>query len=446
METGAGGRPREPWRWAIWSLPTRSMAYLLAVDLTAIVALVAVVRDGIDVGSWAVAVALTVCGIVGTEGARRVERRRQSSGALHKDLQPVWTLAAAILLPLSLALVFAVVQSVWWRIRTNRCTPHRWFFSTAVTVLGVVTASTLMSRLVPVLQEAGWADANASGLAMVLAAASYFAIDILLCAIAIFVLVPGSTPRDAFGGPAEWSVDMVAGGLACVVATASTVVPWLALLAIPATLTAQRSLLLRQLEVEVHTDRKTELASFPWWREQTETLLGRVAAADGRLAVLFIDIDDFRKVNANYGHLVGDRALRAVAEAMQRLTRRDGLAGRFGGEEFVVAVPDVDMDRAYEVAERIRAEVANTPLEVCVNGEGSDTVTLRLTVSVGLATYPETAHSLDHLLELADRALRVAKATGKNRTVRADTVNLGGSLATGVALRGAERWERALQS
>jgi diguanylate cyclase (GGDEF)-like protein len=398
------------------------------VDLVAIFSAVAVVRHGVEVGDWAVAIALTVCGIVGTEGARRVERRRQSSGALHKDLQPVWTLVAAIMFPLSLALVFTVVQSVWWRIRTNRCTPHRWFFSTAVTVLGVMAANTLMRRLVPALQEAGWTQANAWGLAMVLAAVSYFTIDILLCALAVLVLVPDSTARDAFGGPAEWSVDMVAGGLACVVATASTTVPWLALLAIPATLTAQRSLLLRQLEVEVHTDRKTELASFPWWREQTEALLARVTAANGRLAVLFIDMDDFRKVNANYGHLVGDRALRAVAEAMQRLTSRDGLAGRFGGEEFVVAVPDVDVDRAYEVAERIRADVANTPLEVCVNGEGSGTVTLRLTVSVGLATYPESAQSLDHLLELADRALRVAKATGKNRTVRADTVDQAGAL------------------
>jgi diguanylate cyclase (GGDEF)-like protein len=427
------------------------LAYLLAVDLVAIFSVVTVVRHGVEVGDWAVAIALTVCGIVGTEGARRVERRRQSSGALHKDLQPVWTLAAAILFPLSLALVFAVVQSVWWRIRTNRCTPHRWFFSTAVTVLGVVAANTLMSRLVPALREAGLTQANAWGLAMVLAAVSYFAIDILLCAMAVLILVPGSTARDAFGGPAEWSVDMVAGGLACVVATASTTVPWLALLAIPATLTAQRSLLLRQLEVEVHTDRKTELASFPWWREQTEALLARVTAANGRLAVLFIDIDDFRKVNANYGHLVGDRALRAVAEAMQRLTSRDGLAGRFGGEEFVVAVPDVDVDRAYEVAERIRAEVANTPLEVYVNGEGSGTVTLRLTVSLGLATYPESGQTLDHLLELADRALRVAKATGKNRTVRADTMDQAGALATSpeVALRRAERTrslERALRN
>lgn len=426
------------------------MAYLLAVDLAAICFLVVVLRHGVDVGDWAIATALTVCGVVGTEGARRVERRRRSSGALHKDLQPVWTLAAAILFPLSLALVFAVVQSAWWRIRTNRCTPHRWFFSTAVTVLGVVAAHTVVTQLPPALQAAGWRQADAWGLAMALAAVSYVAVDILLCAVAIFALVPGSTPRDAFGGPAEWSVDIVAGGLACVVATASTVVSWLALLAVPVTLTAQRSLLLRQLEVEVHTDRKTELASFPWWREQTETLLGRIGTDGRRLAVLFIDIDDFRMVNAHYGHLVGDRALRAVAEAMQRLTRRDGLVGRFGGEEFVIAVPGVDMDQAYEVAERIRTEVANTPLTVSVDGQGSETVTVRLTVSIGLATYPESAQTLDQLLEAADRALNIAKVTGKDRTVRAKAVDHARTVgrSTDAALRGAEstRLEKALRS
>jgi diguanylate cyclase (GGDEF)-like protein len=415
-------RQKAPWKWRVWSLPAPALGFILAVDVVAAACVLtaglsAVERLG-DLGTLAV---LLACAAVSTEGARVVERRRRQSGALHKDLQPVWLVAGAILLPLTAAVAFVIVQSLWWFIRTGRCAPYRRFFSTAVSVLGVAVAHYASDSISMLLHDAGAGVAMPTAVAagIVCAAIGYLATDIVLCGIAIKLLEPESTARDAFGGPAEWAVDAMTGGLACVVTAAAMLSPALVLLAIPVTLTAQRALLLRQLEEEVTTDQKTEVANFPWWRERVERLLLRVSARQEHMAILFIDIDYFRAVNAQHGHLVGDRALRAVAEAMQNLTRSCDIVGRFGGEEFVIALPSVGEKEAFEIAERIRTEIANTPLRIAVNGPDSEVVDVWITVSVGLATYPETGSTLDELLELADRALYAAKAAGRDQTVRA---------------------------
>jgi diguanylate cyclase (GGDEF)-like protein len=413
-------RRQAPWRWAVWSLRTPALLVIAAVDAAALTCLGVVLASSWEPGDLGVAAALLLCAVIGTEGARHVERRRRSSGTLHKDLRPVWVLAAVLLLSLPVALLFTVVQATWWRVRTGRCTPYRWFFSTAVSLLGVVAAHHVGDGGVRLLAHTGLTAPDALGVSMVLAALAYLLTDVLLCAVAIYTLEPGSSARDAFGGPAEWAVDAVAGGLACVVATASLVSPWLVFLAVPVTMTAQRALLLRQLETEISIDKKTEVASFPWWRQRAEYLLHRVASRHDRMAILFVDIDHFRAVNTAYGHLVGDHALRAVAATMRSLTRKRDIVGRFGGEEFVIALPGVTMAEAFDVAHRIRTTIAATPLTVSVNGAESDTVEVRLTVSIGLASYPETGQTLDELLEMADRALYTAKSAGRNRVVRAD--------------------------
>jgi diguanylate cyclase (GGDEF)-like protein len=421
-----------PWRYGIWSIAAPAMAYVVAVDVVALVALAAILSQGFRLENLGILLILIACAILSTEGARLVERRRRTSSPLHKDFQPVWLLAAAFLLPLAGAVLFTIAQRSWWRIRAGHCIPYRWFFSTCVAILSAASAHLLFHEISGALVQAGWPAGSAMVVGMLLGGVSYFLLDTILCAIAIKLMKPSSTLRDAFGGLEDWSVDGIALTLGCVVAAAAAFTPWFALLAVPASLIAQRALLLRQLEVDINTDRKTEMANFSWWREQAESLFSQLVARQGRLTVLFIDLDLFRSVNAQYGHLVGDRALLAVAQTLRGLVRREDLVGRFGGEEFVVALPHATVDEAYDAAERIRTEISRKALLVPTDdGDGSD-VEVLVTVSIGMAAYPEDGVSIDRLLEQADRALYAAKAAGRNRVMRADP---GSAPVTGTPLQ-----------
>jgi diguanylate cyclase (GGDEF)-like protein len=189
--------------------------------------------------------------------------------------------------------------------------------------------------------------------------------------------------------------------------------------AIPITLTAQRALLLGQLESEAHTDSKTSLARIDWWRGRTEEMLRHARTQREPLAVLLIDIDHFKLVNDRHGHLVGDEALRAIATILRGAIRSKDLIGRFGGEEFVIALPDTDPDDAMVTADRLRSAVAASPLAAMCAGvldePDLDPDTFRLTVSIGVAAYPSDGDGVDGLLLRADRAMYAAKAAGRDR-------------------------------
>ena len=110
------------------------------------------------------------------------------------------------------------------------------------------------------------------------------------------------------------------------------------------------------------------------------------------MAVLLIDIDHFKQVNDRHGHLVGDEALRAVATILRSAIRAKDVIGRFGGEEFVIALPDTGLDEATVTADRLRNAVAASPLAAMCAGvldePDLDPDTFRLTVSIGVAVLP----------------------------------------------------------
>jgi len=128
------------------------------------------------------------------------------------------------------------------------------------------------------------------------------------------------------------------------------------------------------------------------------------------LAAIMIDVDRFKAINDDYGHGTGDTVLRNVAQRILHACRDSDLLGRYGGEEFVVLLPDAGQRRALDAAERLRAEVANTPVE-------TDCGPLSITVSLGAATLVSSVDNLDALLKQADQALYAAKAAGRNRVM-----------------------------
>lgn len=137
------------------------------------------------------------------------------------------------------------------------------------------------------------------------------------------------------------------------------------------------------------------------------------------LSSVLLDIDHFKTVNDRYGHLVGDRVLQTVAARCQEVLRRSDLLGRYGGEEFVALLPETPAGGAEQVAQRLRAQIGETPVVL----EGAPPI--QVTVSVGVATMAAgrpcqssgAGAALEALIEQADQALYVAKRAGRNRVV-----------------------------
>ena len=260
-----------------------------------------------------------------------------------------------------------------------------------------------------------------------------------MCGLAISLIVPGSSRRDTIGDRDDLYVDATAATLGCLLAAATLITPWFAFVAIPITLTAQRALLLGQLETEAQTDPKTSLGRVDWWRRRTEEMLRTSRTQREPMAVLLIDIDHFKLVNDRHGHLVGDEALRAVATILRSAIRTKDVIGRFGGEEFVIALPDTDLADATVTADRLRAAVAASPLAAMCAGvlddPDLDPDTFRLTVSIGVAVYPADGSTVDDLLLRADRAMYAAKAAGRDRVRLAADLLHGDSASKPIPLR-----------
>ncbi len=157
------------------------------------------------------------------------------------------------------------------------------------------------------------------------------------------------------------------------------------------------------------TDSLTGLHNRRYLEGHLRTLVSQSMQQGRSLSVLIADIDHFKQVNDTYGHDVGDMVLREFSQRFRRNTRGIDLAGRLGGEEFVIIMPDTDISRASQVAERLRACVAADEFSI----PGSQRI--RVTASVGLATLERPDDTPDAVLKRADRALYVAKRSGRNR-------------------------------
>jgi diguanylate cyclase (GGDEF)-like protein len=165
--------------------------------------------------------------------------------------------------------------------------------------------------------------------------------------------------------------------------------------------------LCREQEALASTDGLTGLYTRRYLLERLDEQLGQAKSRGTGFAVLMIDVDHFKKVNDEYGHWAGDQVLREISRRINLNIRAIDSAGRFGGEEFCVVLPESDKAGAMAAAERIRAAV--NAENVCTRDAD-----LRMSVSVGAAAFPQDARQKDELLDKADWALYRAKKQGRN--------------------------------
>ena len=161
-------------------------------------------------------------------------------------------------------------------------------------------------------------------------------------------------------------------------------------------------------EVRAATDGLTGLPNARALRDSLVRMVAQSSRSSLPLSAILCDLDHFKQINDVYGHDKGDQALAAASAALRSSLRESDLAGRYGGEEFLILLPDTPLDGAVVLAEKLRAEVA------LVNVPGVDRA---ITASFGVAAFPDDAPDGEMLVRMADRALYAAKAGGRNCVV-----------------------------
>jgi len=391
--------------WALWTLPNRGLiGYVLLVDLMAVAGTAwEFATSSLGLSDLFPAVVLVSCIVLYTELSKPIEKiRERFAGTPHIGLDTVWMFAALLMVHPGLAALIITASFFYRWLRVQRNPLFRRSFSTAATVLAGFAAAGFL-RLVTDQPFAHLPRDVPSFAAAVGAGLIFLLVNTALMTVAVHYGTPHERLRDALAGPAEYSLEAATIGLGILLAWTLADWPVALLLIVGITLVLHRSVLIRQLRRQARSDAKTGLLNAEAWKEAAAAELGR--AAGKQIGVLILDLDRFKAINDRHGHLVGDRYLVALADVLRAEVRASDLVGRFGGEEFVVLLPGTATEHAHAIAERIRgtlAAVAGLPEAV--------------TVSIGLATFPDHGETVDELLEAADRALYAAKTAGRNRT------------------------------
>jgi two-component system, cell cycle response regulator len=200
-------------------------------------------------------------------------------------------------------------------------------------------------------------------------------------------------------------------------------VPQLEVVAMQAGQSIERARLFDRTERLATTDGLTGLTNHRTFQERLEAQLAQAQRYGKRVSLLICDVDHFKAVNDTYGHPAGDEVLRGLARTLLREARGTDVVARYGGEEFAVVMPETDAAGAVVIAERIRDRVSRLGFDT---GLGP----LRVTVSLGTATFPDDARTKAALVERADACLYHAKRHGRNQAVSAASLRAPGR-ATG---------------
>lgn len=172
---------------------------------------------------------------------------------------------------------------------------------------------------------------------------------------------------------------------------------------------SQRKAMELELKRLVAQDALTGLYTRREFERQFSDEIERAGRYDRPLSLLLIDVDHFKSVNDRFGHLVGDEVLRQLGQLLQSCIRNIDYAGRYGGEELVIILPELDEAKAVEMGERLRKVVEETKIDVDMADD------VLVTISVGVASFPTHGFTPEHLFKVADQAMYRAKKEGRNK-------------------------------
>ncbi|WP_291415978.1 GGDEF domain-containing protein [Actinophytocola sp.] len=405
-------------QWAFWRQRPRLIAYMLTCELAAITCIVlATVTAPTPIGSdWLRLAAVAICATVHLQLSRRQEERRRSRKVtVQIDLVGIWSFASVVVLPVQLALL-GIVLSRTQRWFVARRPLYRFAFSTSSVLLAAVATHQMVTAFGP----RSWSDLSVPdsitefGI-LLLGGLVYFSAQAAVIGIgAILLSTSRPTIRTVLGTKDDNELEALTIALGTVAAILLVNLPAALAIIVVISVIGNRIAEVRQLQVDVRTDPKTGLLNMRGWREGAERALSRVERANGSAAVLMVDLDHFKSINDTWGHPAGDDMLEYVAHALRGATRPSDIVGRFGGEEFVVLLPEADAGEAEQAGERIRRMISELHVPTTDKRGGPVAITDR-TTSIGVAVYPQHATGLGDLLQAADAAVYEAKENGRDQ-------------------------------
>lgn len=410
-----------PRRWALWRAPALVRGYFLVVYAAAAV-LVALAMAGLGSSTlrqWGSLALLTATAIGFEEISRRAARLKMRLGpTMRTDMTSVWAVAAAVAMPPGMAVLLLAAVSLYMWIRQFRPAGEVLYRKVTSAVMAVVACLLAGDAFRAVHDATSTLPWLLGGVPAVLAAMATQ--ELVNRSLVTVVLVMERAPlRDLLARADENFVELATLCLGGLVALAVTYQPWLIALVLAPMYTLQRGALVRELEVAATTDGKTGLLNALAWEHLAERELARARREKYSLALFIVDIDRFKRVNDEHGHLVGDQVLRRIGRAISAELREYDGVGRFGGEEFVAVLPEVDAAAALVIAERLRTRINQLSVASLVDGLAPADEHL-LSVSIGVSCTDFGGEDIPALLREADVALYRAKETGRNRVVLAD--------------------------
>jgi diguanylate cyclase (GGDEF)-like protein len=334
-----------------------------------------------------------------------------------RDFLTAWVLPVAILLPPAYAMLMPIPLQVLTQWRVHRGIVYRRVFTTGALALAYGSAS-LLFRAFPVSFAGGEIRTGTHALTWALAVAACEMVagrgHQALIIGAIKLSDPSVRLTQLEFNSEALQGDFAEFDLAVLITVVVAVNPVLAVVAVPTVLLVRRYMMHGSLVAQSRIDTKTGLLNASAWEGEATAEIDRALRTQTPLALALVDIDHFKAVNDTHGHLVGDKVLRAVTDGLRSQLRSYDLAGRFGGEEFVILLPHAREPDAFSVAERLRSHIASLSVPVSDGNEAGPHVTV--TISVGVASLESAGRELTDLVAAADAALYYAKETGRNRT------------------------------
>jgi diguanylate cyclase (GGDEF)-like protein len=393
-----------PAAWEFWRLPGRLRNYIVGVHVVALAALgLALADTRWHARDLAVLAALVACGTVTIEVTRRV---KVVYGTVSHDMQAVWFIAAAALCPPSFAMLLPLMLVPYRVARMSAGVTYRRVFGGPACALAYGGAGALFSLFAHALDgTSGRSGSHVIGWLAVLAACGAFglAVNNALIVAAIKLSDPAASIRKHAFDREGAVTDLCQLSLAVLIALPAAFSPFLLVGALPVVIVMRRFMMHAQLVTAARIDSKTGLLNAATWQHEAGVEVSRAARIGSPLAIMIADIDHFKAVNDQHGHVAGDTVLALVAAAMAALLRDYDLLGRFGGEEFIVCLPHTGPEQAFQIAERLRGKIAQL-----------SSGPIQVTISVGVASLESSRYSLDELILAADAALYRAKADGRN--------------------------------